>query len=210
MLPSNKSFMPNSAPVCAIVLAAGESHRMGQQKLLLPYGGKPVIRHVVDEVVAAGATRTIVVTGFDHERIIDALTDTPAEFTRNTEFAQGMLSSVRCGLRHATNNSRGYMIALGDQPSITASVVQAVLAAFAARLSAIVVPSHNGRQGHPIIIPSRFHEDILSKYDDTGLRGLLRAHPDAINYLDIGNDAVLRDIDFPEDYARELELLSKN
>ncbi|MEK7795096.1 MAG: NTP transferase domain-containing protein, partial [Candidatus Hydrogenedentota bacterium] len=87
--------MPNSPPVCAIILSAGESRRMGQQKLLLPYGGKPVIRYVFDQIVTGGVTRTIVVTGFDHERIIDALADTPAEFSRNIDFARGMLSSVR-------------------------------------------------------------------------------------------------------------------
>jgi molybdenum cofactor cytidylyltransferase len=190
--------------ICAIVLAAGRSRRMGSQKLLLPFAGTTVIGHVVDQLLASAVDRTCVVAGHQAERIAAELAGRRVEVVVNSAYQSGMLSSVRCGLRALPPQCRAVLVALGDQPSITSALVDEMLRAFAAGGRDILVPVHQGRRGHPILLSLRFRDEVLSRYDDVGLRGLLRAHPDDVLELPAASDAILWDMDRPEDYQRQL------
>jgi molybdenum cofactor cytidylyltransferase len=188
--------------IAAIVPAAGLSRRMGTQKLLLPFGDTTVIGHVVDELLRSVVDEVYVVVGHQAERIEAALSGRGVSVVANPDYAQGMLSSVRCGLRALKPRCEAILVALGDQPAMTAELVNTMVEAFRTGRQPIVVPVHGGRRGHPLLVSADYRPEILTQYDQQGLRGLLDAHPDDLFELEVSTAAVLSDIDYPEDYRR--------
>lgn len=196
--------------ICSIVLAAGLSSRMGVQKLLLPFGGKTVISHIVDQLLASSIGEVHVVVGHEARRISSELSGRAVSIVNNPNYKSGMLSSVRRGLRNLPEKCRAVMVVLGDQPSITTELIEQMLQSFSATEKSLLVPRYKGKRGHPILFSERFCDEILTHYDDVGLRGLLHAHPDEVSELSVSTSAVLYDMDFPEDYRKELDLFEKN
>jgi molybdenum cofactor cytidylyltransferase len=191
--------------VPAILLAAGQSLRMGTPKQLLPFGDTTVIGHIVDQLLQGGVDGVYVVVGHEAERIRQALGDRPVRFVPNPDYRQGeMLSSVRCGLRALPAACTGIFVALGDQPAISVELVRAMLGAFPAASKGILVPTHGGKRGHPLLVAERYRSEILTRFDEFGLRGLLAAHPEDVLECPAQTSAVLSDMDDPEDYRREL------
>ncbi|MBM4032682.1 MAG: nucleotidyltransferase family protein [Planctomycetes bacterium] len=187
--------------ITAIVLAAGRSRRMGAQKLLLPIGGRPMIARVADAVLAGPVDDAVVVVGKDGQEIAEALAGRAVRFVTNPDPDGEMLGSVRCGLRALPQGCEAALVVLGDQPGLTAGAVAELVRAFRASGSAIVVPAHRGRRGHPVLIAARYHDEVVSRHDGVGLRGLLQAHPDAV--LEVAAEpAVLDDVDVPSDYTQ--------
>ncbi|MCX5684840.1 MAG: nucleotidyltransferase family protein [Planctomycetota bacterium] len=189
----------------AIVLAAGRSRRMGVQKLLLPFGGGTVIGRIVDEILRSPVAETIVVVGRDGPRIGEALASRPLRVVTNLEPDGEMLSSVRCGLRVLAPGSEAVLVALGDQPTITAGLAGRMIDAFRRGGRGILVPVHGGKPGHPILFSTRYRDEVLTRFDDVGLCGLRQAHPEDVLELCVASDGVLKDMDYPEDYRRALQ-----
>jgi len=196
--------------ICAIVLAAGLSRRMGVQKVLLPFGGKTVIAHIVDQLLGSRIDKVYVVTGHQAERISGELSGLRVSIVNNPDYESGMLSSVRCGLRALPEQCKGVLVALGDQPSITSQLVNLMLQSFDTTEKRIIVPFYKGRRGHPILFSEAYRREILTHYDDVGLRGLLHAHSDEVLELSVSNSSVLSDMDVPQDYQRELAAMEEN
>lgn len=192
----------------AIVLAAGRSRRMGAQKLLLPYAGTTVVGRIVDQLLESTLDGVTAVVGPESRRVRAELADRPVALVTNPDPAGEMLSSVRCGLE-ALPPCQAVLVALGDQPSITCRLVDAMLAAYADTEKGIVVPVHEGRRGHPLLFSDRFREEVMTSFGDLGLRGLLHAHPEEVFGLSVSTSAVLSDMDHPEDYLRELDRLDE-
>ena len=188
---------------CAVVPAAGRSRRMGEgvQKLLLPLGGTTLIGQVVDALLASDLDKVIVVTGTDG-RVAEALSGKRVTVVTNADADADMLSSVRCGLRALPHECDTVLVALGDQPGLTPHLVNEIIAAFRACGHGILVPTHQGRRGHPLVFSKRYGREVLTHYDGEGLRGLLRAHPDDVYEMPAPTAAVLHDVDRPEDYER--------
>jgi molybdenum cofactor cytidylyltransferase len=215
--------------ICAIVLAAGESRRMGAQKLLLPFDGRTVIGRIAGEILRSPVARTFVVVGAGGARVATAVEDerlsrkggqaqrkrAPCEssrgspqgslsFVTNPDPAGDMLSSVRCGLRALPPDCEAVLVALGDQPSLTAELVARIVHASRASGRGIIVPVYGGKRGHPLLFSARYFQEVLARYDDLGLRGLLHAHPEDVFELAADSASVLSDMDYPQDYLREL------
>jgi molybdenum cofactor cytidylyltransferase len=191
--------------ICAVVLAAGRSLRMGTQKLLLPVAGKPLIARIVDELLRSPVDETFVVTGTDGTRISEALAGRRVHFVVNPERDGDMLSSVRCGLRALPESCRAVLVVLGDQPRLTAEMVGKLIGAFHQCGPGIVVPVHGQRRGHPLLFSIRFRDEILQRFDGAGLRGLLEAHPQEIAEITVEDQRVLDDVDTPENFRRLTE-----
>ena len=196
--------------ICAVVLAAGLSRRMGVQKLLLPFGGKTVVAHIVDQLLASTVDEVHVVVGHQAEHISRELSGRAVSIVNNPNYKSGMLSSVRCGLQSLPEKCRAVMVVLGDQPSITTELIDQMLQSFAATEKSILVPLYKGKRGHPILFSSLYRDEILTQYGDVGLRGLLHGHSDDIFELAVSTASVLCDMDYPEDYRRELGLNEQN
>jgi CTP:molybdopterin cytidylyltransferase MocA len=187
---------------CAIVLAAGQSRRMGTQKLLLPLAGKPVLAHVVDAVLCSPVEWTGVVIRPDDPGLRQALTGRAVQFVVNLDPEGDMLSSVRCGLRALPSTCETIVVVLGDQPGLTADLIGRLLKVQHDSGRGLVLPTHRGKGGHPLVMAARFREEVLGQYDGLGLRGLLAAHPEEIREVAIHSGAVLEDLDEPADYER--------
>ena len=196
--------------ICAIVLAAGQSRRMGVQKLLLPFGSKTVITHIVDQLTASSVDEVHVVVGCQGKRVSRELSSRPVSIVNNSNYKSGMLSSVRCGLQAITQQCRAVLVALGDQPSFTTKLIDQMLQTFASTEKQILMPLYQGKRGHPIMFSAAYREEIMTHYDDVGLRGLLYAHKDDIYELPVTTSGVLSDMDYPEDYRRELAIIRRN
>lgn len=186
----------------AIVLAAGQSRRMGTQKLLLPWAGQPLVAHVVDQVLASPARPVVVVVGPGGAAIAGALAGRPVTLLCNPDPASEMLPSVRCGLQALGPACLGTLVVLGDQPGVTADLVGRLIAAFRDRPASIVVPRCGDRRGHPLLLPRRFFAAVLQRYEGMGLRGLLREYPHEVVEVPIGLAEALCDLDTPDDYQR--------
>jgi len=188
--------------ICAIVLAAGRSRRMGAQKLVLPFAGSTVVARVVDAFLGASVDTVVVVIRADDTQIRAALAGRRLVFVENPDQAGDMLSSVRCGLRALPAAAETVVVAPGDQPSLEPGLIRQMLSAFRASGRGILVPVHEGRRGHPLVFAARCREELLTLHDGTGLRGLLQSHPAEIIEWPTPEAAVLEDLDTPEDYQR--------
>lgn len=203
--------------IWAVVLAAGESRRMGTQKLLLPFGDTSIVGAVVRTAMAARVDGVLVVLGADREAIrseIESLI--PAKrsgagdrgpssfdfaFTVNDDYRLGMLTSIQAGLRALPAGATAAVIMLGDQPFLPGRVIDAVIAAREDGRPGIVTPTFQGRRGHPVLVDLKYKDEILAIDPFDGLRALMRAHSDDILEVDVGDANILRDLDTPEDYA---------
>ena len=188
--------------ICAVVLAAGHSERMGVPKLLLPLAGKTVIAHVVDALVATPLDEIRVVLGAEREAIARVLDGQGLRFVVNTRPASDMLASIRCGLRELPAGCEAVLVALGDQPTITPSLVRHLIREFRAATRTILFPTHGGRRGHPVLLAVRHVPELLERHAGVGLRGLIEAHPDAVLPVAVDDPGVLEDVDTPADYVR--------
>jgi molybdenum cofactor cytidylyltransferase len=191
--------------VGAIILAAGESKRMGKPKLLLPFGDKTIVETVVTNVIQSKADEALVVLGADPEKIEEKIKDLPVTITVNPHYKKGMLSSVQWGFNAIPENIQGVLICLGDQPSIPPSVMDKVIESFKSSKKGIIVPAFNKNRGHPVLIDVKYRKEIEDLSPDVGLRGIVYNHPRDTMEVEVDTPAVLRDIDNPDDYMKETE-----
>jgi len=191
--------------IWAVILAAGESRRMGTQKLLLPFGQATVVEAVVRTALASRADRALAVLGADRDAVRLKLEPYGVDFAVNEDFVRGMLSSVQAGFKALPAEAEAAVVMLGDQPFLPARVVDAVIEAFRQSGKGIIVPAFRGRRGHPVLVCIGYRGEILALDPAEGLRQLMRAHPDDVFEAEVGDANILRDLDVPEDYADELK-----
>jgi len=196
--------------ISAIVLAAGLSSRMGFQKLLLPFAGKTVIEHIVDQLLASAIDKIYVVVGHQANRLTEQISDSSVSIVTNPNYESGMLSSVRCGLESLPPDCNAALVALGDQPAVTSELVDKMLHSFTKSKKGVLVPLYHGKRGHPVLVSTHYREEIMTSYDDVGLRGLLHTHPDDVFELNVSTSTVLQDMDYPEDYKRAVDTFETN
>jgi molybdenum cofactor cytidylyltransferase len=154
----------------------------------------------------------LVVVGHRAEEIAANLDGSGATPVVNPRYSEGMLTSVQAGVAAAPPETEWFVIALADQPSLEPELVEELLRETrrpdaAGALPGIVVPSIDGRRGHPLLISARFRDEIPRLDAGVGLRELMLRHPQEIRYVVVRSDSVLHDMDTPEEYRRELDRL---
>jgi molybdenum cofactor cytidylyltransferase len=194
--------------ISAVVLAAGLSERMGRPKLLLPYGERSVIEQVVSVLLSSPVDEVLVVTGHAREAVESALAGWPVRAVFNPDYAAGeMLSSVQVGLQAVSAESQAALLAVGDMPAVGAGVVSQLVAAYRAAGDACVyIPSYRMRAGHPVLVPRPYWPAILALPRGASLRSAWQAEGSRIHWVTVDTPSVLRDMDTPDDYERELRL----
>ncbi|HWB44805.1 MAG TPA: nucleotidyltransferase family protein [Hyphomicrobiaceae bacterium] len=199
--------MSNIMKTACIVLAAGRSSRMGPaNKLLAELEGKPMVRRVVEAAVSSRASPVIVVTGHQAPEVAAALSGCPVSIVLNAEYALGLSSSLKCGIRSVPEDCRGAVIMLGDMPGITAANIDNIISVFeSGGGSRIVLPLHNGKRGNPVLWPRRLFPDLLRLEGDVGAKALLVAYEADVETVELATAAIHVDIDTPQDLARARE-----
>ena len=180
-----------------VILAAGQSSRMGSDKALLPYAGSTFLDHAVDLFLRHVAP-VIVVLGRHADQIRAALPDRAGlVVVVNERWAAGQLSSLQAGLRALPAEAPGALVTLVDHPAVAESTVYAM----AARCDApLAIPRYQGRRGHPVWFGRRIVEEILALPVEASAKQVVRAHQNEAVYLDVDDPGVLRDVDTPADY----------
>jgi molybdenum cofactor cytidylyltransferase len=188
--------------IWAVILAAGESRRMGRPKLLLPYGSATIIETVVRNVAASRVDRTLVVLGARREEIEKKIRDFAVKKVFNREYRSGMFSSVLCGLGSLPRSARAAVLVLADQPGIPAGVIDSLVESFLREKKGLVIPVFRRRRGHPLLLDLKYRREVEGLPPNAGLRGLLLRHPQDILEVRVSSSEILRDIDSPEDYRK--------
>jgi len=187
--------------ISAVVLAAGKSSRMGQPKMVLPWGHTTVIGKVITTLMDAGLNNLHVVTGDNQISLENGLKGFPIEFVFNPDFAEGeMISSVQIGLKSLLVKSEAALIVLGDQPQIETHVVLAIMDSYLSTRSEIIVPSYQMHRGHPWLVDKSLWSEIFELKQTDTIQNFLRQHQEKINYISVNTPSIIQDIDTPEEY----------
>lgn len=200
--------------IYGILLAAGQSSRMGRPKQLLDWHGMPLVRHVADQALASGLAGLVVVVGAAADEVRAALA--PAQNTaradgirppyamhivENPDYAAGQAGSLRMGLAALPPGARAAVVLLVDQPLVTPELIDRLLAAYAADPEATaIVPHHRGQRGNPVLLAAPLFGELMGLEGDVGAREVLRSHADGVRRLELDDPAVTADADTPEAY----------
>ena len=200
--PAGFGASPHALPrIAALVLAAGQSKRMGAtNKLLVKLpNGKTMIAQIVDHVTSCAASPVIVVTGHQEADIRRALAGKPVRFVTADDHAEGIAASLRAGIAALSSEIGAALICLGDMPLVDPAVLSAILAAYnPAEGREIVIPSFGGQRGNPVLWGKRFFPELLQLSGDVGARQILHRHMEVVAEVPVETDSVLRDFDTHE------------
>ena len=188
--------------ISGILLAAGESKRMGSPKQLLPLGGKTVIEHGVHNLLQSDIAELIVVLGAEASRIEALLAGRPVKTVFNPLFDQGMGSSVAAGIKSLGQGVDGVLLALADQPLVPAQVVDLLIRSFKSSGKGIVLPTWKGKRGHPVIFGPAYIPALMLANGDHGGRDIVRSHPQDVLEVQVESQGVCLDLDSFADYER--------
>lgn len=202
--------MPQRPRIAGLVLAAGRSSRMGAlNKLLIAIDGKPMVRHAVEAALTAQLAPVLVVTGYQHEKVEEALQALPVTFIVNNDFAKGLSTSLKQGVAALPAECDGVLVVLGDMPLVTAAEISRLINAFnPLEGRSIIIPTRRGKRGNPVLWGRQFFNEMKELSGDLGARQLVAAYPEAVAEIEMDGDAVLTDIDTPQALAR-LAAISK-
>jgi molybdenum cofactor cytidylyltransferase len=191
----------------AIVLAGGLSSRMGQPKVLMNWDNRPIINAICDKLRRARVEETIVVTGHRSSEVRAAVAKEGVMVTHNPQYARGdMLSSLQAGLRAMPPDAAAALVCLGDQPQLDVRLIYDVITNYCEGRGLIVAPSYQMRRGHPILIDRSLWPELLDLPIGAAPRDVINTHAAETAYVAYKDDSILRDIDTPDDYARERRL----
>lgn len=193
--------------IAALVLAAGQSTRMGaDNKLLLPFRDSTVVGETVDAVLGSGVSQTVVVLGHEAERVREALSGKAVTLVENPAYREGMATSVHAGIRALAPGTEAVMVCLSDLPLVEAAELRSLMEAFAAAgQKSLAVPVFQGRRGNPVLFSIDYRDEILHVRGAVGgCKSLVARYPRQVLEVEMDSDHVLQDIDTMETYRRVL------
>lgn len=183
-----------------IVLAAGASSRFGSPKQLVRVEGRPLMHTAVARAVEVAGHAVTVVLGANAAELAPLLRHTPASVLINRDWAEGIASSIRCGVKRLSPSSDGVLVMLADQPSVTSADLRRLIGTWRRQPEFLVAALYEGAAGVPAIFPRSSFESLAELRGDQGARLLLRRHPDRV--IRVPMDSAAIDIDTPEDLLR--------
>lgn len=188
----------------AIILAAGESKRMGEAKQLMPLGKSTLLEQAIDNLLNSSVDETIVVLGHKAEEITTKIANKPVKVVINPDYQQGMSTSIVAGLIMVDPRSQAVMLALGDQPLVASRTINQLIEAFNKNRKGIAVPTYQGRRGHPIIFDIKYKAELFKLKGDIGGREIIQNHPKDVSMVAVDSESVISDIDTKDDYKANL------
>jgi len=194
---------PQGPRIGALLLAAGQSRRMGgPNKLLAEIDGVPMVARVAQRLLASRARPIIAVLGNRADEVDQALGKLPVERVPNPDFADGLSTSLRRGIAALPLDLDGALVCLGDMPLVTGRHIDRLIAAFnPLEGRAIIVPTRRGKRGNPVLWAKHFFPEMTQIAGDVGARHLIGEHAELVAEVEMDDDAILVDIDTPEALA---------
>lgn len=195
-----KTRPANGKSVAVLILAAGQSRRMGERnKLLAEIDGKAMLRHTAETALESKAAKVFGVTGHDREKIEALFSDLKIPTFHNPDFAEGLSSSLKTGFRALSDEYDGVLVCLGDMPLVSADLFDALIDAFDVEEGrAIIVPTFKGKRGNPVLIASQYKNDILTLTGDIGAKSLIAENESHVFNVEADQDSIFADIDTPD------------
>ena len=187
--------------ITGLILAAGESRRMGRDKALLNFRGKTFLQTLIDNLGAAGIANVTVVLGHNAGIIQRAVNLTAVQVVVNREYERGQTSSLQAGLAAmAANPPEAVMLCLVDHPAIPAEVIAKLKQHFESTHPPVLIPTHKGERGHPVIISEKLFAELLALPPGEPANVLIRKYHDATQFVDVADRGILIDVDEPRTY----------
>lgn len=184
--------------LAAVILSGGESRRMGSPKALLPYQGRPFLQHLLDITHHPKICARRVVLGAHAEEIARSVRLDPAELVVNTEWEKGQLSSIQAAVRSLPANTDGMLLCLVDHPLVSGVLAAQLIDKFYETRAALVLPTFEGRRGHPLIFSAALYDELLAAPMDVGARAVVRAHTAEIVTVPTNEEGVILNLNDPE------------
>jgi molybdenum cofactor cytidylyltransferase len=195
----------SNSRVCAVVLAAGSSSRMGEAKQLLPLADSTVLEQTLRNLNAADVDGVVLVLGSSAETIRQRIADSPTKNLRilvNPEYGRGMATSLRAGLAALDKNIDAALIVLADQPFIRPETFNQIVDQYRRSDAQIVIPMFQGLRGNPVLLDRSVFHEVMALQGDMGCRAIFGNHLDGILKAEVDDVGVLLDIDSKDDYER--------
>ena len=189
--------------IAGLILAAGESSRMGTPKATLPYRGCTFLERIVQTLREGGLERLVVVLGHRAEEIQQQVKMEGAQVVINPAYQSGQTSSLQAGLRSlAGDDLEAVLLCLVDHPAVSAETVRKIMATFRERGAPVVIPTYKGRRGHPVLMGRQLFEELLGLSADAGADSVVRRYRPATQFVEVEDEGIVIDVDDPETYRR--------
>ncbi len=189
--------------IAGLILAAGESSRMGRDKALLEYRGRTFLETIVGTLREAGIARVAVVLGHHAGEIQNAVKLKSAEVVINRDYRLGQTSSLQAGLRALENPDLvAVVLCLVDHPAVSGGTVRALADLFQKSPAPVVIPTYNAQRGHPVLIARVLFPELLALGPDEGANTAIRKYRDQTQFVEVDDPGILLDVDEPESYSR--------
>jgi len=184
----------------AIVLAAGESTRMGKPKPLLRFGDRTFLEQIVTVLQNSSVDRITVVLGAQARRIAEAIDFADASMVVNKDYRSGQLSSLIAGLKHVPRETEAILLCLVDHPFITTDVVNRIVSEFTATRAPIVIPTFDGRRGHPTLFSRVMFKELGAAPEAQGARHVVYANEDKVLEVAVSDNTIFTGVNTPDEY----------
>lgn len=186
--------------IAVLLLAAGQSRRMGpQNKLLALVDGKPMLRHVAEAISQSDADHVLMITGHDADNVLKTIWDLDIASAQNPDYADGISTSVKLGFKILSSDYDGVLVCLGDMPFVTSDILNKMIDAFdPVEKRAIIAPVLNGKRGNPVLISTELNDDIQSISGDIGAKALITENEDLVHTIEFDSTSIFTDIDTPQ------------
>ena len=199
MKPKNNIF------TSALILAAGESKRMGKTKLILPIDKQSILNRTISNVISSSLNEVVVVIGCKANVLTDEIRSLGVKIVLNPNFKEGLSTSIISGLNQISERSEAFMVILGDQPFIGSVIINKIINKFKESKKGIVAPSYNGKLGHPVIFSLKYKEEFFKLKGDVGGKAIIQMYKNDVMDVPVSSEKILIDIDTPEDYRKYIK-----
>ncbi len=195
--------MTSDSEIAGLVLAAGESSRMGTDKALLTYRGRAFLETILATLREAGLSRMVVVLGHHAHEIQRAVDLRGAEVVINRDYRQGQTSSLQAGLKALESKEpEAIVLCLVDHPVVSAETVRVLVAAFRRSASPIIIPTYHGQRGHPVLMGGALFAELKTLSPGEGANTVVRRYRQATEFVEVQDPGILLDVDDPETYRQ--------
>ncbi len=193
----------------AIVLAAGQSRRMGSEnKLIAEFGGTSIVKRVVSETLGSKVNEVIVVTGHEPQAVEHELSGLAVKFVHNPEYAKGLSTSLRAALSAVTPQAAGVLICLGDMPFVSREHIDRLIKQFdSVSGRCICVPTYQGKRGNPVLWSTSYSLEMMEVRGDVGAKHMIGDYDEFVREVEMEDDGVVVDLDTPQAFERYASLI---